>query len=102
MPDTNTVLRQIGNWTYIIKTDLTSAYWQLPLKKESMKYCGVATPFKGIRVYSRGAMGMPGTETALEELLSRILGDQITEGGVTKLADDLYIGGSTPEEGFTQ
>ena len=102
MPDTNTVLRQIGNWTYIIKTDLTSAYWQLPLKKESMKYCGVATPFKGIRVYSRGAMGMPGTETALEELLSRILGDQITEGGVTKLADDLYIGGSTPEEAFTQ
>ena len=33
-----------------------------------MKYCGVATPFKGVRVYVRSAMGMPGSETALEEL----------------------------------
>ena len=97
MPNINTVLRQIGNWSYLIKTDLTSAYWQIPLSKSSMKYTGIATPYKGIRVYGRGAMGMPGTETALEELLCRILGKQLAEGGVTKLADDLYIGGATPE-----
>ena len=36
--------------------------------RNSMKYCGVATPFKGVRVYVRSAMGMPGSETALEEL----------------------------------
>ena len=100
MPDINSVIREIGNWIYVIKTDLTSAYWQMPLAKQSMKYCGVATPFKGIRVYGRGAMGMPGTETALEELLCRILGEQLAEGGVTKVADDLYCGGSTPEEAF--
>ena len=71
MADINGVLRQIGNWKYVIKTDLTSAYWQLVLSRNSMKYCGVVTPFKGIQVYGRGAMGMPGTETALEELLLR-------------------------------
>ncbi|XP_063961857.1 uncharacterized protein LOC135155726 [Lytechinus pictus] len=60
-----------------------------------MKYCGVATPFRGIRVYTRCAMGMPGSETALEELMCRVLGDLLFEGGVVKLADDLYCGADT-------
>ena len=41
---------------------------------------------------------MPGSETALEELLSRVLGDLIQEGVVAKLADDLYCGGNIPED----
>ena len=53
-----------------------------------MKYCGVATPFRGVRVYTRSAMGMLGSETALEEIMCRVLGDLVREGHVTKLADD--------------
>ena len=97
MPDVNSTLQQIARWKYIVTTDLSSAYYQIPLSLESQKYCGVATPFKGVRVYTRCAMGMPGSETALEELLCRVLGDYIQEGKVAKLADDLYIGGDTPE-----
>ena len=41
---------------------------------------------------------MPGSETCLEELMSRVLGDLIQEGCVTKIADDLYVGGNTPIE----
>ena len=63
-----------------------------------MKYCGVASPFQGVRVYARSAMGMPGSETALEELMSRVLGDLLEEGIATKIADDLYCGGNSPEE----
>ena len=63
-----------------------------------MKYCGVATPFRGVRVYKRSAMGMPGSETALEELMCRILGDLLQEGVVAKIADDLYCGGNSYEE----
>ena len=63
-----------------------------------MKFCGVTTPFKGIRVYTRCAMGMPGSETVLEELISRILGDLIQEGLVAKVADDPFCGGNTVEE----
>ena len=62
-----------------------------------MKYCGVATPFRGIRVYTRSAMGMPGSETSLEELMCRVLGDFIQEGLAAKLADDLYFGGDTSQ-----
>ena len=98
MPSVNSTLQQIASWKFIITTDLTSAFYQIPLARSSMKYCGVVTPFKGIRVYTRSAMGMPESETALEELMSRVLGDLIQEGIVAKLADDLYCGGNTPEE----
>ncbi|CAG2223099.1 unnamed protein product [Mytilus edulis] len=98
MPDVDSTLRTIAQWKYIIKSDLTSAFYQIPLAKDSMKYCGVATPYRGVRVYTRCAMGMPGSETALEELMCRIVGDFLQKGCVAKLADDLFCGGNTPEE----
>ena len=97
MPDVDATLRQIAQWKHIITTDLTSAFHQIPLARESMKYCGVATPFRGVRVYTRSAMGKPGSETALEELMCRVLGDLIHEGVVAKIADDLYCGADPPE-----
>ena len=98
MPDVDSTLRTIAPWKYIIKSDLTHAFYQIPLSKASMKYCGAATPFHGIRLYARSAMGMPGSETLLEELMCRVLGDFIQEGFAAKLADDLYCKGSTPQE----
>ena len=98
MPNVDSTLRLIAQWKHIVATDLTSAFYQIPLTHDSMKYCGVATPFRGVRVYARSAMGMPGSETALEELMSRVLGDLLEEGSVAKIADDLYCGGDSPEE----
>ena len=69
MPDVDFTLRLIRQWKHIIVTDLTSAFYQIPLARESLKYCGVATPFRGTRV------GMPRSETALEKLMCRVLGD---------------------------
>ncbi|KAK3749721.1 hypothetical protein QZH41_003772 [Actinostola sp. cb2023] len=97
-PNVDTTLRLIAQWNNIIKSDLTSAFYQIPLARESMKYCGVATPFQGIRVYARAAMGMPGSETVLEELMCRVLGELLQRAVVTKIADDLYCGGSNPSE----
>ena len=96
MPDVDSTLRHIAEWKRLIATDLTSAFYQIHLAKDSMKYCGVATPFKGVRVYVRYAMGMPGSETALEELMCRVLGSLLQDGVVAKIADDLYCGLNTP------
>ena len=63
-----------------------------------MKYCVVATPFRGGRVYGRSAMGMPGSETALEEPMCRVLGHLLEEGVDAKIADDLFCGGTTRQE----
>ena len=72
MPNVEDTLRRIGKWKYIIKTDVKQAYFQIPLSKDSMRFAGTATPFKGVRIYARAAMGCPGSETALEELMNRI------------------------------
>ena len=98
MPNVNETLRIIGQWKYLIKTDLSKAFYQIPLNKDSMRFCGVSTPFKGVRVYTRCAMGMPGSETALEELMNRVVGHLVQEGVLAKIADDMYCGGCTPEE----
>lgn len=101
MPNVDDTLRDIARWKFIVVSDLLQSFYQIPLGHSSMKYCGVSTPFKGIRVYTRSAMGMPGSETCLEELMCRVLGDLIQEGCVAKIADDLYCGGQTPEETLT-
>ena len=101
LSDTDTILRSIARWKYLIKTDLTQSFYQIPLSHSSMKFCGITTPYKGIRLYTRCAMGMPGSETALEELMSRVLGEFIVKGFVAKIADDLYVGGDTEDELFS-
>ena len=95
MPDVDSTLRSIARWKYLITSDLTSAFYQIPLSISSMKCRRVATPYRGVRVYTRCAMG---SETALEELMFRVLGNCIQDGIVAKLADDLYCGGNTLDE----
>ena len=63
-----------------------------------MKYAGIASPFKGSRVYITAAQGMPGSEVALKELTSLLFGELHQRGIMTMLMDDLYIGGDNPEE----
>lgn len=82
MPDVDSTIRRIGQFKFLICSDMSQAFFQIPLDKRSMKFCGVSTPFKGTCVYTRCAMGMPGSETALEELMCRVLGDLCHEGFV--------------------
>jgi predicted aspartyl protease len=98
LPSVDETLRIIAGWNHLITSDMTKSYFQLELKKSSKKFCGVHTPYKGLRVYNVGCMGLPGVEVALEELTCLLLGDLVAQGKVAKLADDLYIGGETPEE----
>ena len=58
-----------------------------------MKWCGTPTPYRGLRVYQVAAQGMPGSSESSEEMLSTILGEQVKQGWVAKIADDLYVGG---------
>ena len=55
-----------------------------------MNYCWVATSFRGVRVYARSAVDMPGSEAALEELMCRVLCVLLEERVVVEIADDLY------------
>ena len=53
---------------------------------------------RGVRVHARSAMGMPDSETALEELMCRVLGNLIHDGVVVKISDDLCCRADSPAE----
>ena len=42
MPDVDTTPRTIAPWRYVIKTNLTRAFYQILLSRSSLKYCGIA------------------------------------------------------------
>ena len=92
---TRSTLHRIAQWSQIIITDVTSAFYQIPLVKESMNYYGVATLFKGVWVNVCSAMGIPSSQTALEEVMCHVLGPLLGDESVAKSADDLYCGGNT-------
>ena len=92
------VLRKMGQFKYILKSDCTHSYFQIPLNEDSLQYVGVNTPYKGTYIYNRSVMGLPGSEAALEEVMSRVLGELVQSGSVVKLADDLYVGAQSVDE----
>ena len=97
-PTVESVLRTVADWKFIITTDLRDAFYQIPLDKESMKWCATQTPYRGLRVYLVASQGLPGSSEWLEELLSLLFGSMVQEGWVAKVADDLYVGGDTVEQ----
>ena len=98
MQSTDGVLRRLSTWKYLITSDIAQAYHQIPLARSSQKFAAIASPFKGLRVYQTAAMGMPGSEIALNELTSLLFGQLRQEGILEILMDDIYIGGDSPSE----
>ena len=98
MPTVDDMMRTISEWKYIITADLKDAFYQIPLAKESMKWCGTVTPFRGIRIYLVASKGLPGSSEWLEELLCLLFGDKVQEGTVAKVADDMFVGAETIED----
>ena len=98
MPTVDDVLRTVASWKYLIKTDLRDSFYQVPLDKDSMKWCGTQTPYRGLRCYAVSAQGMPGSSETLEEMMCTILGQMVRDGHAAKIADDLYVGSSVSIE----
>ena len=96
LPTVDSVLRTIGSWSCIIVTDLRDAFYQIPIDRNSMKWCATPTPYRGLRCYAVAVQGCPGSSEALEELLCAVLGDLVQEGIVFKIADDLTVGADSP------
>ena len=68
MPTVESTLRTVSEWKFIISTDLRDAFYQIPLDKESMKWCATQTPYRGLRVYLVACQGLPESSEWLEEL----------------------------------
>ena len=58
-------------------------------------YLGIMTPFGGLRVLARSGQGLIGQSEELDELMAKILHQEMKEGIITKIQDDIIIGGDT-------
>ena len=88
----------LARWKHHIFADLNNSYFQLPVKKSLWSYLGVMTPYKGVRVMTRTGQGLLGSDVELEQLLARVLGEEIYLGFCMTIRDDIVIGGNTINE----
>ena len=95
VPDQNQIFRFLGNNRYVIFADLYESFFQNHLSKSDWGYVAINSPFKGLRVYTRSTQGLLNQDEELNQLLSKVLGDEIMQGICMKIADDLIVGGDS-------
>ena len=62
---------------FCIEFDLHDGYFQNHVHKDDWGYLAVETPFKGIRVLTRSGQGLLNQEIEMDQLLTKILGQEI-------------------------
>ena len=98
VPKINDIFIKLGRWKHVICLDLYNGYFQLKMHDSAVPWLGVQTPFGGMRVMARAGQGLMGMAEEFEELTSKILKEEMSEGICAKIVDDIYIGGSTQQE----
>ena len=98
VPKTDDILIMMGRWKHLIIFDLYNGYFQNHMSKDSIPWLGVQTPFGGLRVIARSGQGLLGMAEEFDELLSKVLKEELKEGIACKIVDDVYVGGATQEE----
>ena len=64
------VYNTLAKWKFIIKTDLYQGFFQNHLQRDGQKWCGILTPFGGLRFFKRGIQGLINQTEVLDELLA--------------------------------
>ena len=98
VPTTEDILTSLGRWKHIIIFDLYNGYFQNHMSKDAMPWLGVQTPFGGMRVMSRSGQGLGGMAEEFDELMAKILKNELKDGICAKIVDDLYVGGANQRE----
>ena len=83
---------------HCIEFDLYESYFQNHVHPDDWPYLAVETPFKGIRVLTRSGQGLLNQEIEMNQLLTKIMGEEIEKGNLILQADDGQVGGETQEE----
>ena len=94
----NQIFKFLARWKFHVFADLNNSYFQIPVNKKLWSYLGIMTPYKGVRVLTRAGQGLLGSDVELEELLKRVLGEEISAGFCVSIRDDIVIGGNTVSE----
>ena len=92
------ILKFLSRQKYIIHADLFNSYFQIRVAKQQWKHLGILTPFKGLRVLTRLGQGLLNSDVELDQVVSHVLGEEISTDKCLNARDDLFVGGQTVEE----
>ena len=102
IPSTSTsqikILKFLGRWRYHIFADMHNSYFQIPIKKDLWGYMAVTTPYRGIKILTRAGQGLLNSDVHLDQLMSKVLGDEISAGFAEVARDDIQVGGNSIDE----
>ena len=94
----NDIIKFCARKKFRIHADLTNSYFQVKIHKKFWKYLGVMTPYRGLRVLTRLGQGLLNSDVHLEQVVTRVLGDEMLKGMCIIARDDLIVGGDTIDE----
>ena len=97
-PSISHAKRVLSTFKYHIELDLSHCFWQGSMSPSDSQYLATPHPFGGLRVYTREPQGIRNASEHNSERLARIFGDLERDQKMCRMADGLYIGGSTLEE----
>ena len=89
------ILISVGKWKHVIIFDFYNGYFQNHMAADDIPWLGVQTPFGGLRVMSRSGQGLSGMAEEFDELMAKILKEEMMQGICAKIVDDCYVGGTT-------
>ena len=95
---TNDVIIALGRWKELIVFDLYNGYFQIKMDNDTIPWLGVQTPFGGLRAIARSGQGLLGQAEEFDEVLAKVLKEELKEGICAKIVDDIYVGGSNQTE----
>ncbi|UYV74937.1 K02A2.6-like [Cordylochernes scorpioides] len=94
LPTAETIFSELKGATVFSVFDASSAFWQIPLDKESTNLCTIATPFGRFR-FKRLPYGLNSASEVFQRCINNILSGL---QGTACYMDDILIYGSTMEE----
>ena len=99
IPSTSTsqikILKFLSRWRYHIFADMHNSYFKIPIKKDLWGYMAITTPYRGIKVLTRTGQGLLNSDVHLDQIMSKVLGDEISQGIAEVARDDIQVGGDT-------
>ena len=88
----------LSRFKFLIFADLYNSYFQVKVAKKHWKYLAIMTPYRGLKIMTRCGQGLLNSDVELDQVLGRVLGDDIAAGHCLAARDDLFVGGDTIDE----